>query len=193
MTSEPMRSSRDVSATPRTLKMMCCAPSSGEPAEPVDDRIGLLLVQVHGGQHGPLDLVVGPAQAFAMLPQDVELGSDELGRATEDVARVCVLGHQPQRLSLPATADEDRDPRAADRLRGIDGVGGHKMRARELAVRAAPLGPHLVGEAKGVLQPFEPILQRGEVEAEALRQDVHAARSRSTRVRPTGRRGWSWP
>ena len=47
------------------------------------------------------------------------------------------------------------------------------MRAGELAVRAAPLGPHLVGEAKGVLQPLEPILQRGEVEAEALRlEDV---------------------
>ena len=130
----------EVSATPRTLKMMCWAPASASPPKrstiaSVDSSSRSTL-----GQHRPLDLLVGAAEALAVLAQHRELGAHELGRAAEDVAGVGVLGHQPQRLSLPAAADQDRDARPADRLRRVDEVRRGDVRALE-APRRVPLPP----------------------------------------------------
>ncbi len=50
----------------------------GEPGEALDDRIGLLLVGVHRGEHGPFDLLVGTAEPLAVLAQHLELGANEL-------------------------------------------------------------------------------------------------------------------
>ena len=86
----------------------------GQAAEALDGRRGLLLVEIHPRQHRLLDLLVGAAEAFAVLAQHVELAANELRRAAEDVARIGVLRDQAQRLSLTAPADHDRHSRAAD-------------------------------------------------------------------------------
>jgi hypothetical protein len=55
--------------------------------------------------------------------QHVELVHHVGGRGGEQVAGVAVAGDETQRLLLPATADEDRWVRAAQRRRRAQGLG----------------------------------------------------------------------
>src|SRR5690606_11490972 len=114
----------------------------GQATEALDDRRGLLLVEVDPGEHGALDLAVRTTHSLAVLAQDGELVAHELGRAAVEVARVRVLGHQPKGLPLSAAAHQDRHAWPADRLRRVDEVRRRDATAVEALVRAAAAGPH---------------------------------------------------
>src|ERR1035437_7045500 len=71
--------------------------------------------QVKPRLNGLFDLAVVPTLPVTVLPKHIQLVGEL--RAVEDVAGVGISGHQPQRLTLPCTADQDRRIRAAPRLR----------------------------------------------------------------------------
>src|SRR3954452_4346312 len=111
--------------------------------EPLELRQALaallaLLARVEAEHDGLLDLVVVAADVGAVPAQHVQLVLEV--RAGEQVAGVGVLGDHPQRLLLPAAADED--PRA----RPLQGLR-HVQRAPEPVVLALVGGvgvaPHL--------------------------------------------------
>src|SRR5690606_7260023 len=72
---------------------------------------------VEAAERGLLDLGVVAPLAVAVRAQHVPLAG-QLG-SVEEVAGVGVLRHEPQRLPLPAAADQDRRMRPAQRGRGV--------------------------------------------------------------------------
>jgi glutaryl-CoA dehydrogenase len=122
-----------------------------------------VLAEVKTHLRGLLDAVVVAAFSGAVLAQHVELVC-HLG-GVEDIARVRVAGHQPQRLLFPGAADENGRVRPGRRLRGIQG-------AFQLVVlpveRAVILAPHLQADAQRLIEPFEPFGKRREEQAEPV-------------------------
>ena len=115
-------------------------------------------------EHGLLDAVVVAALGRAVLAQHVELMGDVGECGAEDVARVGVPRHQPQRLLLAAAADHDRRPGSAQRRR-------HAQRLGELVVpplvRPVVVAPHLLADLQRLLQPLEPLADRHHRHAQA--------------------------
>src|SRR3954471_14683888 len=145
----------------------------GELAEAVHDLARALVAPALTAdpdvlERRPLDLVRVPAHALTVRPEDLVLAVDP-GRATEDVAAVGVLRHQPERLPLPAAADHDRDAWPADRLRRVEEPCRVDVVAVECALRAALALEHRVGDAERVLEQLEPHAERRELEPEASR------------------------
>ena len=118
-------------ATPRTLKMMCCTPASQQRAEALDDL-------------APATRARGRSTAgcCARSPRTGRPSRSQCSRRTaylcahalrpaEDVAGIRVLGHQAQRLPLPAAADHDRHPGPADGLRRVEQARRRDVRALE--------------------------------------------------------------
>src|SRR5579875_2938204 len=111
MISMPMNSSGRTSHTSATEPMAASKPA-WERAEFVDDPRGAL-ARVERVVGRLVDRVVVAADRLAVLAQDLQLAG--LVTAGEQVARVGVLRHQPQRLPLPAAADHDGRVRPAQR------------------------------------------------------------------------------
>jgi von Willebrand factor type A domain len=111
-----------------------------------------------------VDRVVVAADRRAVLAQDVQLPG--LVPPREQVARVGVLRHHAQRLLLPAAADHDRRVRPGQRLRRV-------QRPPQLVVlplvRLLVIGPHLQADLHRLLEPLEPLADRGKREAEPAR------------------------
>jgi transcriptional regulator len=135
----------------------------GHLAEPVDDLTRLLAVlpDVEDEVAGLGDLVVVAALGVAVRAQHVELARQV--RAGEQVARVGVLGHEAQRLLLPAAPDHDRGVRPGQRLRRVQRPPQLIVLALVGALVAAP---HLQADLQGFLQPLEPLGDRRERDAE---------------------------
>src|SRR5262245_47132412 len=140
----------------------------GELAEAIDDLLGRVARQVDRLEVRPLDLVVVSPDGLAMLAQDLVLVVDLLG-AAEDVGGVGVLGHEAERLSLAAAADQDRDPRPRDRLRRVAQPLRVVLAPVEPALAAALALPHLVGDLERLVVHLEPLAERREREAEPAR------------------------
>src|SRR5215468_7000490 len=122
-----------------------------------------VLAQVEARLRGLLDLVVVAALVRAMLAEHAELARRLLDVAGEDVARVGVPGHQPQRLLLARAADQDRRTRAAQHLRRVERAGQVVVLAIERTLIAVP---HLLADEDGLLQALEAFGQRREEQTE---------------------------
>src|SRR5271166_1041820 len=135
----------------------------GEAAEPVDDLGRLLALRAHVEDEvaGLGDLVVVASLGVAVGAQHVQLASQV--RAGEQVTGVGVLGHEAQRLLLPAAADHDRRMRPGQGLRRV-------QRPLELVVpapvRALVAAPHLQADLQGFLEPLEAFGDGRESDAE---------------------------
>ena len=126
--------------------------------------------------------------------EDRVLAGDALGRP-EHVARVRVLGDQPERLLLAAAADHDRDPRPRDRLGRVQEPLGPILAALERRLRAALASEHLVRDPERLLEHLEPDAERREREPEGARLLLvpGGADARARHDRRTARRASSSP
>src|ERR1035437_2944457 len=79
----------------------------------LDPFTGLAQVEPH--LNGLFDLGVVPTLPATVLTKHVEFVA-EFG-AVENIARIGITCHQPQRLTLPCTTDQDRWMEPAQRLR----------------------------------------------------------------------------
>src|SRR5215213_9238797 len=120
--------------------------------------------RVTHGDHGLVDRVVVTPKVVAVPAQHLELVADDFGAFTEEVARVGVLSHQPQRLPLPSAADQDRRAGLLHRRRDADGFGQPVVPA---LVRAVAVTPHLQADLNGLREPLEAFTGRGERHAQA--------------------------
>jgi pimeloyl-ACP methyl ester carboxylesterase len=121
-----------------------------------------LRARVEPEVHALADRVVVAAHRVAVLAEHVELVS-QVGSG-EQVRRVGVLRDQPESLLLAATADHDRGVRPGQGLRRVE-------RTLEVivppVVRSFVATPHPQGDLERLLQPFEPLGDRREIEPEA--------------------------
>src|SRR5581483_7980019 len=138
----------------------------GELAQRLDQVGGALavLAGVEVVEHGLLDVVVVAALALAVLAQDLQLVA-QVGVA-EEVARIAVLRHQPQRLALTAAADDDGRVRPLQRLRRVEGA---LQRVVPAVVRRLVVAPHLQHDLQRLLESLEALADGREGEAEAAR------------------------
>src|SRR3990170_4846307 len=112
------------------------------------------------------DVVVVTAFTLAVGAQDIEFLLDETGPGHgEDVAGVGVLRDQTEGLLLAGAADEDAGMGLPDGLRDVEGLGEPVVLALEGTVIVAP---HLVGDLESVFEAFEALLQRREIDTEAM-------------------------
>src|SRR6478672_6248892 len=99
-----------------------------------------------------------------MLGQDVELVLHHGRLGSEQIARVGVLRHQPQRLFLAASAHEDPRPWPLDGAWLADRLSQAVMPA---LIRTVVVAPHLLADLQRLLETLEPLSQgrKGDTEA----------------------------
>ena len=130
-----------------------------------------------------LVISAGSRPTFSQWPlEHAEQVLGALGVA-EQVAAVGVLGDHPQRLALPAAADQDRDV-AAERLGVVVGAVDRVVLAGDGGLL---LGEHRPRDAQVVLQALEALLQRREREAVGVVLTLEPARADAVERAPAAR------
>ena len=104
--------------------------------------------------------------------------------ATEEIARIPVLGDQAQGLLRTHPADQDGRVRPGERLRVVDRVGQLEVFA---LVSGRVSRPHLRGNLEGLLQHFEAFFDRWEIQAQAFGLVLVPGRADPEIGSPTGK------
>ena len=108
--------------------------------------------QVDLVERGDLDLAEVAADLVAVGAKHLELGADLVRLEDEEVARVGVARHEAQGAALAVAADHDRRVGSRQRLRPDDRLGELTETAGE---GGAVIGPELMGDLEGLLEPRE--------------------------------------